>query len=477
MTTQKLGPCSRKQQLVLQENEVDILLTGGGAGGGKTMMAFIKALKYVSKPHARVLIMRRTVPLIMAQGGLYDEATQIYLPLGATLNIQKREFRFPNGSSIKLASMPKNIEDVKGWQPTHVIIDEATEDTMDEVLAIFGRIRSAKYAGPKMGMILTCNPDRMSWLYDWVEYCLDEEGVPKPGTEDITRWFVNLNGKVLWGDSPEHLYEMHGAGFKLWEDFRPNSFKFIPMTIDDNPLLDKRNPGYRAKLLGQSRVNQLRFLHGSWTAMIEGSSMVEEHMFEIVDYPPAKVVSVCRGWDLAASVPNEANKFQCDWTVGVKMSKDIYGTYYIEDVVRFQRQIDGVLKGIIDAGQKDGEDCYQILPTDPAQAGKVAARFYAETLASAGVPSRKDDVPTNASKRTRFSPFASVAPYNCVKLVKGEWNKQWLAEVCSFKGDKMDKVDDQVDATATAFNCLSRTNNLPRIAIYSTTKPSAVQKL
>ena len=53
--------------------------------------------------------------------------------------------------------------------------------------------------------------------------------------------------------------------------FIPKSFRFIPTNVFDNPyLLPPKNNSYLANLLAQPRVNQLKYLHGSWTAKAEG---------------------------------------------------------------------------------------------------------------------------------------------------------------------------------------------------------------
>jgi hypothetical protein len=58
----------------MQDNTTDVLLCGGGAGGGKTMTCLLKALKYVQDPAARVMIIRSSYPVLKLPGGLIDEA-------------------------------------------------------------------------------------------------------------------------------------------------------------------------------------------------------------------------------------------------------------------------------------------------------------------------------------------------------------------------------------------------------------------
>ena len=463
------GPGSEKQRLVLMENEVDILCVGGAAGSGKSYLSLLKAVGLVKDPAAKVMVLRLSYPMLK---DLISASKQIYPHFGGIYKTQARTWVFPNGAEIDFKAMPKNLYEVQGWERTTYIVDEAAEFQLEDILALMGRLRSATYKG-KLSIQLTCNPSKTSFLLDFVQFSLDEEGVPLPGTEHIVRYFVVQNNHVKWADSAEELYQKYGNGLKLGTEFVPLKFKFIPMICTDNTALMKADPGYVGRLLSAPRVNVLRLYKGSWYAAVEGNSMVNEDMFEIVDHPPINPVSKVRGWDLAASIPNEANNFKCDWTAGVLMSRDAEGTFYIEDVVRFQKQIDGVLKGIKDVAWSDGLDIMQILPTDPGQAGKVANKFYVTYFAENGITTRSESANPHANKATRFGPFSSVVANGLVKVVRGAWNRDYFDEACFFTGKKGD-TDDQVDATSSAFNQLAKQVALPTFVIPSLTQASPI---
>ena len=252
-TQLSFGPCSEKQRLILLDDTTDILLCGGGAGGGKSRTCLVKALKYINDPAARVLIIRRSYPMLKLPGGLVDESKDIYSHFGGVFGVQSLTWRFPNGASIQFAAIPDNLAQWQGLQASALLVDEGAEFSEAELLFLMSRLRSAKYKG-HLSMLISCNPDAKSALASWVAYSLDPDtGIPKPGTENIIRYFVNTNGKMQWGDSKEELYERFG------KDVMPLSFRFIPLTIYDNGVLMKNNPGYLANLLAQPRVNQMRF--------------------------------------------------------------------------------------------------------------------------------------------------------------------------------------------------------------------------
>ena len=463
------GPGSEKQRLVLMENKVDIHLVGGAAGSGKSFLSLLKAVQLVQDPSAKVMVLRLSYPMLK---DLISASKQIYPHFGGVYKTQARTWVFKNGAEIDFKAMPRDLYEVQGWERTTYIVDESAEFQLEDILAILGRLRSATYKG-KLSLLLTCNPSKTSFLLPFVEWSLDSEGVPLPGTEHTTKYFVVQNNHVKWADSPEELYEKFGNGLILGTEFVPMTFKFTPMICTDNTVLMKADPGYVGRLLSAPRVNVLRLYRGSWFAAVEGNSMVQEDMFEIVDHPPVNPISKNRGWDLAASIPNEANNFKCDWTAGTLISKDQYGTFYIEDVVRFQQQIDGVLKGIKETAWKDGLDITQIIPCDPGQAGRVASRFYTTYFAENGITTRVEGSNPHSNKATRFGPFASVAANNNVKVVRGDWNRAFFDEVCFFTGKKGD-TDDQADSVSTSFNQLARQVVIPNFSLPSMVQASPI---
>jgi predicted phage terminase large subunit-like protein len=466
------APCSLKQQQILLDDETDLLLCGGGAGGGKSHTCLTKALKYINDPAARVMIVRRSYPMLKLSGGLVDESKGIYTHFGGVLKIQALTWVFPNGATIQFAAIPDNLGEWQGLQATNILVDEAAEFTQEEILFLLSRLRGAKYKG-HMNITMTCNPSRDSFLYEWVKYSLNEaDGIPRNGTEDIRRYFFNESGKMYWADSIEELWEKHGEPLGKNRDpsngkitFLPKSFRFIPLTVYDNPILLKNNSGYLANLLSQPRVNQLRYLHGSWTARAEGSGFFRREWVEVVDFPPVNPVSKVRSWDLAASVPSESNP-NPDWTSGVRLSRDKWGYYYIEHVNRFRKLSDGVIQELVETGHDDGPppECAVTIPKDPGAGGAAANRFFMAQLAENGIAAKSVPISGHSGKIARFLPFCALAEAGMVRIVRGDWNEEYLAELEHFEGSRNQK-DDQVDATSDAFNTLSRQVQLPTFAV------------
>lgn len=428
-----------------------------------------------------------------------DESKQVYSHFTKVpYKTQAKVWQFPSGAEISFSAISCD-DDLGSWQGsqlTRIMVDEAGDKwTEKQVLFLQSRMRTA---GSKIHpqLILTCNPDINSFLKGWVDFCLDPDtGVPLEGTENRIRWFCVEDNKAKWADSPEECYELYGKPKDLiyahrmseaqmnalTKDeqkrlFMPKSFRFVPTNVFDNPyLLPPKNNSYLASLLSQPHVNQLKFLHGSWTAREEGSSYFNRAWTPIVDLPPP-IATRCRAWDFASEEKTKTNN--PDWTAGVKMSRDKFGIYYIEDVIRTQATTDKVLKLVASTAHDDGTaECNVVIPLDPAAAGKTAAFFYRTTLAENGVPVKMAPTTAGKGKLTRFLPFCSMAEAGAVRVVRGDWNDTFFQELESFSGDlkvQKSQKDDQVDATADAFSSLAKQVTMPTFSIPSLVQSSPV---
>jgi len=164
--------------------------------------------------------------------------------------------------------------------------------------------------------------------------------------------------------------------------------------------------------------------------------------FRIVDPSPVPPNSnSCRAWDTAATVGGG------DYTAGVWMSRtgDIYRIKHVSrgqwsPATRrtIQRQI----------AETDGRETIVHLAQDPGSAGVDQVQHDTRNLIGYGVISKR---PTG-SKEVRAMPMAAAFESSSIELEKGDWNRDFIDELCSFPTGKH---DDQVDAAADAFNYLS----------------------
>lgn len=176
-----------------------------------------------------------------------------------------------------------------------------------------------------------------------------------------------------------------------------------------------------------------------------GGALYRREWFEIVDASPADRIE-CRFWDYAAS--EDAG----DYTSGVKMSRanDIYT---IEDVRRGQWSPAPRDKIVRQTATMDGPFCHQRLEQEGGASGKSQAHAFVKMLAGYSVGYESPQ----GNKIIRNDPFRSQCEAGNVRVRKGKWNEQYIAEMVSFPGGAH---DDDVDGTSGAFNYLSRLSDI-----------------
>lgn len=344
------------------------------------------------------------------------------------------------------------------------IVDEIQQLSQENVVYLFSRLRSTTVDYKKQ-IVATGNPSYESFIRHWVEFALDEHGVPVRKDNYPMRYFVQVSGgQIEWADTREELEELHGKG----DENGILSFQYIPGNIYDNPPLMKADPTYVSKLKALPFVEQQRLLYGSWYARESASGYWKKHWVKEVLYPPTDVKARCRTWDLAFTVPNESSSKNPDFSVGALMSKNKDGIYTIEDIVRFRDRAHVVEETIISTAMADGYKVQIGLPLDPAGGGAYA-RGLQKRLVEMGFNCRL--VKPTRGKVQRFAPFAAVAEGGFVQVVVAPWNEDLHNELESFDGSNKFK-DDQADALSDNFILLNKEQfvpafNLPDLSVQS----------
>jgi hypothetical protein len=158
------------------DSDVETILYGGAAGGGKTMLGcmwqILRRLKY---PNTRSLIGRAKLDTLKktTMATFFQVANEIGLKAGEDFiyNQQSHIIKFSNGSEIILADLflyPSDpmMTDLGGLEVTDVFIDEATEITEKAYSIVSSRIRyKLNEFGLKPKILLTCNPSK-GWIYN-----------------------------------------------------------------------------------------------------------------------------------------------------------------------------------------------------------------------------------------------------------------------------------------------------------------------
>lgn len=173
-----------------------------------------------------------------------------------------------------------------------------------------------------------------------------------------------------------------------------------------------------------------------------GGGLFKREWFEIVDAVPDGA-TWCTGWDTADTDIESKKAKRADWTVGVTMARH-KGTFYVAHVIRTKTTTEGVDKLITSTAMVNGKRCKI---REGSGSGKATTDARLKSLAGYDY----EVSPETESKEMRAKPFRQQAQGGNVKLVRGEWNVVYLDVLSSFP---VGKHDDDVDASANAFNAL-----------------------
>lgn len=236
----------------------------------------------------------------------------------------------------------------------------------------------------------------------------------------------------------------------------------LPALAEENDLLG-RSLG-AALWPERYDVGALERIHGvmaakgeerSWLALFQQRPTPKEGSFfqvgrlGFVDAAPVGL-KVVRRWDMAATAGAGA------YTAGVKMGTPAdkahpdFGKFFVMDVVRGQWSTDVRDAQIRLTAESDGRSVRVGGPQDPGAAGVDAAAAFVRNLRGFSVTTDR----VSGSKETRADPYSSQLNAGNFLLVRGDWNKEFVAE---HRGFPDGKYKDQVDAAADAFTDLTRT--------------------
>lgn len=210
----------------------------------------------------------------------------------------------------------------------------------------------------------------------------------------------------------------------------------------------------------------------NWNARPKGASYFERGW--VKDYKLPANTTACRAYDLAATERSQVNKHP-DFTAGIKMHKDRDGYFYIvgdyhEDFYdettdaygRMCKRVGDRDNVIMKQAAYDGDEVTIIFPVDPSAAGKQVYTEMAKKFQGAGFRVKKDPMPTNKSKLTKFLPFADACENGLVRIVKSTFTvatyEALMKELEAFNGERSSdtRKDDYADAIATAYNHLCK---------------------
>ncbi|HQS96699.1 MAG: terminase [Novosphingobium sp. 28-62-57] len=431
-------------QTAFLASSADIVIYGGGAGGGKTWGLLMEPLRHIGNSGFGAVFFRRSTVQIRNEGGLWDESAVLYPQVGGDPKEHTLSWSFPSGASVSFAHLEhdKTRFNWQGSQIPLICFDELTHFSAVQFWYMVSRNRSMCSVRPYIRA--TCNPDADSWVAELIAWWIDQDtGLPIPERSGVVRWFVRVGEDLRWADDPTELeqYTM------LNEDgetvpIPPKSLTFIPAKLTDNKALMAADPGYMASLLSLPLVERERLLGGNWKIRPAAGLYFQRSWCQVVDAIPVGTV-FCRGYDLGATARSAENP-DPDATSSTKVGRMPSGRYIVVDSQNECLSPAGVERLIKNTATQDGKACKISLPQDPGQAGKSQVANFKLNLSGYNVRSSTE----TGDKITRFSPFSAQAEGGNVDVLRGAWNERWFSALENFPTAKH---DDDPDSTSRAF--------------------------
>ncbi len=441
--TRRIAPQEGPQRQ-FAETRADIVIYGGAAGGGKSFALVLEPLRSIHDKQFGAVIFRRNSKQVRNKGGLWDESQGLYPLLGATPRVDRLEWRFPGGASVKFDHLEHEhtIFDWQGAQIPLIEFDELTHFTEKQFFYMLSRNRST--CGVKPYVRAGCNPDPDSWVRRFIDWWIGEDGYAIPERSGKLRWFVRVSDTIHWANSPEELYEKFGKR----PEIQPKSVTFIRAKLEDNRIFMQKDPAYMGNLLALSRVDRMRLLEGNWNIRESAGTMFRREWFPIIDAVPAGWVSSIRFWDRAATKPHSQNP-DPDWTRGLKLYGYPDGSWVVVDL-RSTRDTPGQVEKLIkNVASHDGQGVRIMSQQDPGSAGVLEAENFIKMLAGYDV---RTEV-FNKDKVNRAKPVSAQCEAGNVKVLRADWNEAFFQELENFPDGLHDDI---VDVLSGAFNELAQ---------------------
>jgi hypothetical protein len=232
-----------------QAKDIDELLYGGAAGGGKSEATIWDSLKYaVQYKGSRQVIFRRTFPDL--QRSIIMRTLQAYPKALCKYNQSKHEWLFINGSVIELAywDNDSNYMNYQGAEYDVIRWEELTQFEERWYIYMLSRLRSGGNDYPK-AVKSTTNPGGVG--HSWVKRRFIDIGEP----EKVHNVPVTDDNGVQLKYPPQHPRSGELAF---------NRVIFFPANVFDNMALMNNDPNYLMRLMALPDNERKQLLEGDW---------------------------------------------------------------------------------------------------------------------------------------------------------------------------------------------------------------------
>lgn len=261
----------------------DILFCGGGSGHGKSYVLLLEAIRNTGVKGFAAIIYRRTFSQIESPNGLWDTSMEIFPYAGGKPIKSSLTWDFGVSKvAFKHMQHSDDWENIQGTSIPFFGFDELCQFERNQFFKVLAWNRSK--CGVKPYTRATMNPDPDSFVAEFIDWYLDEDGFIANEKDGVLRYFTVINDNPVWGDSKEEVYEL--AKHVLDKSSAKNkfdlikSFTFIKGDLKDNKILMDTNPEYEGNLLAMSEQDQLRYLHGNWKVKLGDDIIINYDKFQ-----------------------------------------------------------------------------------------------------------------------------------------------------------------------------------------------------
>jgi hypothetical protein len=353
-----------KKQKNFIDSEMDEVLFGGAAGGGKSYAQLIDALLFALKYQgSRQLILRRTFPEL--RRSLMQVSLTLFPREFCTYNDSKKQWSIKGGSIIEFGYCDSE-SDVTQYQSAEydcIRFDELTHFTEFMYTYLISRIRGVN-PFPKQIKSST-NPGGIG--HAWVKArFIDGHDPGIPWTDDLGRTRI-----------------------------------FIPAKVQENRFLMESDPKYLQRLEQLPENQRKALLHGEWD-IFEGQFFSEfrnntdgyldrKHTHVCEPFPIPRTWTRYRSFDWGFSKPFSVQWWAVDQDDRAFLYREWYGCSGEPDV-GLRITPDQVARKIVEIEKElEPDGIYIDGIADPAIWDVQTGESIAETMAKAGVHFRKGD--------------------------------------------------------------------------------------
>lgn len=304
----------------------DITIFGGSRGGSKSFSLLMESLKDIYNPYYNSILLRNEkddlLDLINTSYILYGQMGQY------NKSISDMTWYFKNGGKLKFSYLADSYDDFKkrfqGKQYSFIGIDEITHCSYEKFKYLITCNRNAY--GIRNRFYGTCNPDPDSWVRKFIDWWIEEDGLPIDERDGIMRYcFMEGDSpdSIYWGDTPEEVYnQCKHIIDPLWKDayeelgfnkvtMYVKSVTFIQGRLEENIKLIASDPNYAANLSQQNEEQRARDLEGNWNFKATGDDLIKMSDMDLFYSAPAQIEKGIRY--VSADIAFEGGDFCVMW--------------------------------------------------------------------------------------------------------------------------------------------------------------------